>query len=57
MISLKTSKHITFKFFARRGGKITDHALGQLTSYLIESVTMFKDYPFKAIEEIASRLD
>lgn len=43
--------------FESKQGKLKDHALGKLTTYLIDHVEMFKKYPIKAIEEIASRLD
>jgi CRP-like cAMP-binding protein len=43
--------------FETKQGKLKDHAIGKLTTYLIDHVEMFKDYPIKAIEEIASRLD
>lgn len=31
--------------------------MNQLTSYLIDKIAMFKDFPIKAIDEIAGRLD
>lgn len=43
--------------FEAKQGKLKDHALSKLTTYLIDHVEMFKDYPIKAIEEIAIRLD
>ena len=43
--------------FETKQGKLKDHALSKLTTYLIDHIDMFREYPIKAIEEIASRLD
>ena len=43
--------------FENRSGKLRDHAIETLTNYIIENIPMFSEYPMKAIEEIAGRLD
>jgi hypothetical protein len=38
-------------------GKLKEHALKQLTNYLANNIPYFEDYPMKAIESIASKID
>lgn len=38
-------------------GKLKDHALKQLSNYLADNISFFDDYPMKALEEIASKID
>jgi hypothetical protein len=38
-------------------GKLGEVAIRQLTAYLIENIQYFNDYPMKAVEELASRLE
>jgi hypothetical protein len=44
-------------FENKADGKFTNHQVERLTSYLAERVESFKEYPLKAIEEIAKRLE
>jgi signal-transduction protein with cAMP-binding, CBS, and nucleotidyltransferase domain len=38
-------------------GRLGEVAIRQLTTYLIENIPYFNDYPMKAVEELASRLE
>lgn len=58
MIFLINGNKMThFINYSPLNGKLSDVAIRQLTSYLIENISYFNDYPMKAVEELASRLD
>lgn len=57
MFSTNGNNTIKFINYSPLNGKLSDVAIRQLTTYLIENIAYFNDYPMKAVEELASRLD